>query len=60
MMLELTDEDATRLRDLLDDYLPQLLREVARTEERTLRHEMVQRQEVCERVLAQLGAMTRR
>jgi hypothetical protein len=58
MTIELTDDEASRLRELLDDYVPQLRREVARTEERTLRHEMVLRQELCERIIAQLGAPT--
>jgi hypothetical protein len=56
MMLELPQEDAQRLRKLLQDYLPDLQREMARTDEKTLRHELVLRVELCERVVAQLGA----
>ena len=54
MQLDLTTEDAEILRDLLDAYLPELRREVARTESHTLRHSLVQRQNLCERLLAQL------
>lgn len=55
MRLELTNEDARTLRALLHDYLPTLRNEVARTEARDFRHEMIRRQEVCERVLAELA-----
>jgi hypothetical protein len=55
MPLFLSDEDTTLLRDLLADYLPSLKREVARTEQHDLRHLMVQRQDLVERVLEQLG-----
>jgi hypothetical protein len=55
MQLILSDDDTALLRDLLADYLPALRREVARTEQHELRHLMVQRQELLERVLAQLG-----
>jgi hypothetical protein len=55
MQLILSEDDTALLRDLLADYLPALRREVARTEQHELRHLMVQRQELVERVLAQLG-----
>jgi hypothetical protein len=55
MHLILSDDDTAVLRDLLADYLPALRREVARTEHHGLRHVMVQRQELVERVLEQLG-----
>ena len=55
MQLILSDDDTTLLRDLLADYLPALRREVARTERHELRHIMVQRQDLVERVLEQLG-----
>ena len=54
MMLDLTQQDARMLRELLQNYLPDLKREVARTEVKTLRHELVQRQELCERMLQRL------
>jgi hypothetical protein len=55
MQLILSDDDTVLLRDLLADYLPALRREVARTEQHELRHLMVQRQDLVERVLAQLS-----
>jgi hypothetical protein len=54
MQLDLTNEDAQILRDLLDAYLPDLRREVSRTESHALRHSLVQRQNLCERLIAQL------
>jgi hypothetical protein len=56
MMLDLTEEDARMLGELLQNYLPDLKREVARTEVKTLRHELVLRQELCERLLERLPA----
>jgi len=55
MPLLLPDEDAVLLRDLLADYLPSLKREVARTEQHDLRHQLVLRQELVERLLDRLG-----
>lgn len=54
MHLELTDDEAHTLREVLRDYLPELRMEVARTDAREFRHEMVKRQEVCERLLGLL------
>ena len=56
MTLELTDDDARQLRELLEDYLPDLKREVARTDVYALQHAMARRQELCERILARLHA----
>ena len=56
MQLVLSDAETVLLRDLLADYLPALKREVARTEQRDLRHLLVQRQDLLEQVLEQLGA----
>ena len=60
MQLNLNDRDTELLRGVLQDYLPDLRREVARTEERTFRHEMVERQDMVERLLNQLSAEARR
>jgi hypothetical protein len=54
MQLVLSDAETVLLRDLLADYLPALRREVARTEQHDLRHLMVQRQDLVERILEQL------
>jgi hypothetical protein len=54
MQLELTKDEAHTLRLLLRDYLPELKLEVARTDAREFRHEMVKRQEVCEHLLGLL------
>jgi hypothetical protein len=54
MELHLNSEDARLLHDLLEDYLPTLRMEVARTDVRDLRHELVLRQELVERLIARL------
>ena len=54
MKLHLTEDDARMLRELLQDYLPEIKREVARTDVKTLRHELVLRQEMVERLLERL------
>lgn len=56
MKLDLTQDDTRMLRELLRDYLPDLRRETARTDVKSLRHELVLREELCERLLEQLSA----
>jgi hypothetical protein len=55
MHLNLTEHETDLLHGLLADYLPALCREVARTEQRDLRHVLVERQELVERLVEQLG-----
>ena len=57
-MLDLTQDEAQRLRELLQSYLPDLQREMARTEEKSLRHELVLREELCERLVTKLASGT--
>ena len=54
MELILTDEDARTLRDVLSEHLHELRLEVARTEAKDFRHIILARQELVERLLAQL------
>jgi hypothetical protein len=54
MQLELTEDEARRLHALLHDYLPDLRREVSRTDARDLRHELAQREDLCEGLIARL------
>ena len=58
MRLELTDEETVTLRSMLHDYLPDLRREVAATDARDMRHELIKRQDLCERLLQQLEQVT--
>jgi hypothetical protein len=54
MQLDLSDEEAHTLRGVLHDYLPELRREVSRTDSREFRHELVKRQDLCEKLLDRL------
>ena len=54
MQIELTADEARTLRLMLENFLPELRWEVARTEVREFRHDMVKRQELCERLLSVL------
>ena len=51
MQLNLTDEETETLRTLLHAYLHGLRMEVARTDARAFRHELIKRQDLCERLL---------
>ena len=54
MILDLTEHESELLRDLLEGHLPELRREVARTEKAELRHVMAERQELVERILERI------
>ena len=54
MELMLSDDDARTLHDVLSDHLRDLRLEVARTEAKAFRHAMLLRQELVERLVAQL------
>ena len=54
MRVELTTEEATTLKALLRDCIPDLKREIARADDRQFRHQLVQREELCERLIARL------
>ena len=51
MQIELDDDEWHTLRLVLEDYLPELQREVAATDPGELRHELVRREDVCEHLL---------
>jgi hypothetical protein len=55
MQLQLTDQEAHDLHDLLNDYLPTLRREVARTDSKEFRHLLVQRLDLVERLVDELA-----
>lgn len=54
MEFKLTEHETELLRDLLEGHLPELRRQVARTEKHDLRHPLAERQELVERLLARL------
>jgi hypothetical protein len=56
MQMDLTTEEAATLKGLLRDCILDLKREMARTEDRQFRHELVQREELCERLVARLDS----
>ena len=59
MQVELTTEEASTLTALLRDTIPDLKREIARADDRQFRHELVQREELCERLIARLDGGTK-
>ena len=56
MNIQLTDEEAKTLRDMLEEFLPELKYEAARTEKKQLRHILYHRQELVERLVERLPA----
>jgi len=54
MDLKLTEAEAHTLRDVLRDYVPDLRREVAATDVKDFRHQLVVRLDLIERLLAEL------
>ncbi len=54
MNLHLSGKEARLLEQLLRDYLPDLKREVARTDARDFRRDLIERQDICERVIERL------
>lgn len=56
MQVDLTPEEVSTLKALLTDCIPDLKREIARTEHHGFRHELVQREELCERLIARLDS----
>jgi hypothetical protein len=54
MQVDLTTEEAATLKGLLRDCIPDLKREIARADDRQFRHELVQREELCERLIVRL------
>ena len=57
MQLTLSDDEARTLRAVLEEWLPYLRRELAGTDlpARDLRHELQKRQDLCERLVAELN-----
>jgi hypothetical protein len=55
MNMTLNDDEVQTLSGFLREYLPELRFEVARTDAPELRHALVKRQTLCERLLDELG-----
>jgi hypothetical protein len=55
MTLTLSCSEVQTLRALLHDYLPELKFEAARTDSRELRHVLIKRQTLCERLIEELN-----
>ncbi len=57
MRIELDERDVGTLAATLRAYLPDLRREVSRTDDKTVRHQLAERQDLCERLLAQVESV---
>jgi len=55
MHLDLTNDEAATLKGVLRDCVVDLKREIARTEKHDFRHELVLREDLCEKLIARLG-----
>jgi hypothetical protein len=56
MQLNLTDEQANTLREILESYLPEVRMEAARTDlpARELLHNLMRRRDLCERLISDI------
>ena len=54
MQITITDHEARILREALTSYLPELRREVARTDAKDYRHALVEREDMLEALLRRL------
>jgi hypothetical protein len=54
MQIMMSDREVEILREALTSYLPELRREVARTEAKDYRHALVEREELLESLLRRL------
>jgi hypothetical protein len=54
MRIDLTDDEARTFRNVLQDYLTRLRREIARTDSHEYRHDLIPQQDLCERLLGML------
>jgi hypothetical protein len=55
MNVHLNSDEVQIFREMLHDYLPGLRFEVARTDAPEIRHALVMRQTLCERLVDELG-----
>jgi len=55
MHLDLTADESRVLYDMLSNHLPELRMEVARTDSHEYRHRLVERLNLCEKLLDQLA-----